>query len=207
MRVSRTLPGTHGTKFALLHLLLQGSATVDSLATSAGIHPTVVRRHLTDLAGAGFVMTGPLRGTRGRPRMAYSLTTEGREVFYARYDVVLDCLTRGSVRRSGLPRTRTLFEEAAKTLAGDLGFPLPMDSVVQALQSVGFQPELRKERGQRLVISHNCPVFQQAKKHPDLLCQTFHSRLITEGQVDMQADLRQTMAKGATECIHVLTPR
>jgi predicted ArsR family transcriptional regulator len=205
LRVSRALLGIRETKVALLHLLLQGDRTVDSLATSTGIHRTVVRRHMLDLLGAGLVTADPLRGARGRPKTNYSLTSGGREVFFARYDVVLDCLTRGSVRRSGLRRTRTLFEEAGRTLAADLGFPASLDSVVRALQEVGFQPEIRKENGRRLVISHNCPVFQQAKKNPDLLCQSFHTRLLTEAREGGKAELRQTMARGATECVHALT--
>lgn len=148
----------------------------------------------------------PLRGSRGRPRVTYSLTTEGRELFFARYDFVLDSVTRASVRRSGLGRARALFEEAAQICAGDLGFPVSIDAMVGALQEVGFQPELRREKGQRLVISHNCPVFRQARKSPELLCGAFHARLLTAAQDGWRASLRQTMASGAPECIHLLTP-
>jgi len=204
LRVSRTLPEMHGTKFALMQYLLHGGATVEALADSAGIHPSVARRHMTDLVGAGFVIAAPARGTRGRPRVTYSLTTGGRELFFARYDVVLDCLTRSSLRRSGVRPTRALYAEAAATLARDLGFPASVDSVVRALREVGFQPELRKGRGDQLVVSHNCPVFRQARKNPDLLCKAFHTRLITGAHPGWKAELRQTMATGATECIHLL---
>jgi predicted ArsR family transcriptional regulator len=196
----------HPTKFGMLHRLLDGDATVDSLATTAGVHPTVARRHMGDLLGAGLVMARSLRGSRGRPRTAYAITAQGRELFFARYDVVLDCLTRGSLGRSGLRRTRALFEEAALTLAGDLDFPSSPESVVRALRDIGFQPELRRERGRRVVISHNCPVLRQAQKNPDLMCETFHAGLLTEAFAGVTTSLRQTMARGAPECIHVLTP-
>jgi predicted ArsR family transcriptional regulator len=205
LRFPSVLPGAHGTKLTLLQLLLGGGATVESLAEAARIHRTVARRHLTDLLGAGWVAAMPLRGSRGRPRMTYSLTTEARELFYPRYGVILDCLTRASLRRTGAGRTRALFEEAAANCAGDLGFPASNGALAGALRAVGFQPDFRKERGKRLVVSHNCPIFGQAQKHPELLCEAFHSRLLTEAQDGWKATLRQTMARGATECIHVLT--
>jgi predicted ArsR family transcriptional regulator len=203
--LSRVLPGGHATKLTLLRLLIRGPATVDVLAQAAGIHRTAVRRHMMDLVGAGLIGTVPLRGSRGRPRVTYSLTTEGREFLFARYDVVLDCLTRASVERSGPLRTRVLFEEAARTWARDLGFPSSTDSVMHVLESAGFQPELRKERGQRVLVSHACPVPQLAQKNPVLLCEAFHGRLLSEALPGGRATLRQTMAQGASECVHVLT--
>ena len=204
---SGLLPGPQRTKSILLRRLLNGEATVDELAAVTEVDRTVARRHMANLLGAGLVTAHPLRGSRGRPKTLYAITTEGREVFFARYDVLLDCLTRASIRRSGPRQTRLLYGEAAKTLAKDLGFPASPGSVIQTLREVGFEPELRTERGRRLVISHNCPVLRQARKNPGLVCETFHSGLLNEALVGTHAQVQQTMAKGAAECIHLLSPK
>jgi predicted ArsR family transcriptional regulator len=187
--------------------LLNGEAAVDSLASSGGIHRTVARRHMRDLLAAGFVASRPARGSRGRPRTVYSITTLGREVFGARYDVLLDCLARGSLRQTGLRGARRLFTGAAKTLAEDLSLPGSPDFAMAALRNVGFQPELRAEGRRKLIISHQCPVFRQAQKTPDLLCRSFHSRLLNEAFQGMKVELVETMAKGSPRCVHALIPR
>jgi predicted ArsR family transcriptional regulator len=172
-----------------------------------GVDRTVVRRHMSDLVSAGLVTGRPERGGRGRPKTSYEITTPGREVFFARYDVLLDCLTRGLAAQIGTARTRTIFEEAAKNLGRDLGFPNSKERVVDSLREVGFQPEVRQERGDRIMVSRNCPVFQIAQKYPALLCEAFHASLLQEAFANTEVQLRQTMARGARHCVHVLASR
>ncbi|HEV2519980.1 MAG TPA: hypothetical protein VGX00_05090 [Thermoplasmata archaeon] len=204
LRLPNPLLGTHRTKLALLERLVRGEATVDGLATAAGIHRTVAQRHLTQLAASGLVGGHPVRGARGRPKTLYTITAKGREVFVARYDLLLDSLVRGAVRRIGIHKTRVLFKDAAATLAADLGFPRPIEAVVERLQEVGFQPVLRREANRQWLVSHNCPVFGLAERSPDILCRAFHSKLLDAAVPGMKANLLQTMAKGAPYCVHEL---
>ena len=203
--ISATLAGVQQTKLVLLRLLLRGSATADALAVAAGVHRTVVRRHMVDLLGSGLASARPMRGARGRPRTSYQITTAGREVFFARYDTLLDCLTRALVAQAGIGRTRPLFEQTAKNLAADLGFPGSKETVLQALREVGFEPELRQNHGKGMLISHNCPVLQLAQKYPALLCEAFHAFLLREAFPGVKVQLRQTMALDAPHCVHTLT--
>ncbi|MCI4348239.1 MAG: hypothetical protein L3J97_06450 [Thermoplasmata archaeon] len=204
---SGPLLGGRQTKLGLLRWLLDRNATVDELATNSEVDRTVARRHMADLLAAGLVTAHPLRGLRGRPKTRYAITAEGREVFFAGYDVLLDSVTRSSLRRSGPRQTRALFREAANTFAEDLGFPASSAAALQALQKIGFEPELRIERGRRLMISRNCPVLRQARKTPGLVCETFHSALLDRAFEGTRSTLRQTLATGAPECIHLLNPR
>ena len=195
---------TGATKRVLLRSLLARPQTAEDLSRSLRIDRTVARRHLNDLRGAGLVEDSLQRGGRGRPRVQYSITAEGREVFYAKYDVVLDSLTRGALHRYGPRLGRALYQEAARTLAADLGFPSSTAETMHALREVGFEPELRPERGRRLMVSHNCPVLRQARRAPKLLCEAFHEGLLDRGFRGVHAELVQTLATGAPECIHLL---
>jgi len=198
--------GQETTKKALLRRLFGKPSTAEELAQAMGIDPTVARRHLVDLRNAGFVTVDLERGSVGRPRARYALTVEGREVFFAKYDVVLDALTRGALRRNGPRHARSLYREAARTLGADLGYPRSTGETMRTLQEVGFEPELRTEQGRRLMVSHNCPVLRQARKTPPLLCEAFHGELLDRAFRGSHASLRQTMATGAPECIHLLAP-
>ena len=199
--------GTEGsTERAILQNLLRGPSTVEVLAHVVRVDPTVARRHLVNLHRAGLVSVEPQRGERGRPRARYVITVEGREVFYAKYDVVLDALTRGALHRSSTQSVRGLYQDAAGTLAADLRFPLPPPATLNTLRDIGFEPELRTEAGRRVMVSHNCPVLRQARRTPRLLCETFHGGLLERAFPGVRVGLQQTMATGAPQCVHVLTP-
>lgn len=198
-------PGLQPTKVALLRLLLDTEQGTADLARAAGLHPTVVRRHMRDLSAEQLVEVRPVRASAGRPRLVYRLSALGREVLFPRYGLLLECLTRGALGRDGMREARALFRTAAKTLGRDLGFPRPVERLLSPLREVGFQPELRRENGDYLVVSRNCPVFRLARNHPDLLCEAFHSTLLEAGVDRSAVELRQTMARGAPVCIHVVT--
>lgn len=199
--------GQPRTKLDLLRELFTQESTVEQLVEATGVDRTVVRRHMADLLSTGLVVAQPVRGSRGRPRLRYAITAEGREVFYARYDALLDVLTRAASRRFGARQAYLLFQEAAKSFAEDLHFPASRAATLLAFREFGFEPELRTERGRRLIISRNCPVLRQAQKSPRLVCQAFHAGLLDRAFVGSKARLRQTMATGAPECIHVMNVR
>ncbi len=202
--MSSTSPLLPRTKLAILRLLLRGDATTAELTSATGLHPTVVRRHLRELNLAGLTDSQPIATPRGRPLIRYRITLSGREVFYARYDVVLDILARTLASRERGPTAVEIFQEAGRNLARGSGAPKPIREVVEQFQEIGFEPELKRIGGRRVLLSHNCPILRVAKKYPELTCDAFHCTLLGEMLGTAPLPLRQAISRGAEYCVHEL---
>jgi predicted ArsR family transcriptional regulator len=189
-------------KVSLLRLLLKGESTAESLASRSQIHVSVTRRHLDELKARGLITTRSEREARGRPRIIYQLTIEGREIFYSKYGLLLEAILQSATQDRGLADTKKMMASAAETVAKQNGAPKKMDGTIQFLRETGFQPELRTEKNNQLVISKNCPVLRTATQFPELVCDTFHTVLL-ENMVGVHPiPLLQAISRGANECIH-----
>lgn len=193
------------TKAGLLRSLLRGPQVASELAERSGLHVTVVRRHMKDLIAAHLAETASQAGPRGRPSNVYSITQRGRESFHARYDVVLDQLTRSMRTALGDPAAAELFARAAKEFAAGAGGARSPKEVVALSQALGFEPELKRQGGDRLLLSYNCPILTVAREHPDLTCDTFHCTLLGELLGTSPRPLRQAISRGAPYCVHELS--
>lgn len=190
------------SKRTVLVQLVRGPATIATLARRLDLHSTVVRRHLDDLVRDGSVERAPRRAKgRGRPRYVYQLAVRGRDSIASRYDVVLRLLTQVVLSEEGREETKRLFRLTARSLAHSLGGPGPERWGLQCLAELGFHPELRAGGEVR---SWNCPILQLAKDHPELACETFHSEFLRELWGTRKVRLKQTIARGATVCLHEL---
>jgi predicted ArsR family transcriptional regulator len=168
------------------------------------MHVSVVRRHMEQLAAAGLIERRSQRAGRGRPHAVYTPTQEGRELFYARYDLLLESITRVLDNGAKGDAGRRTFTEAARVLAKELGAPKSLTATLPILHEVGFQPAVRRANGETLVASRNCPVLKVAKKHPTLICDTFHTQLLSELLGTPEVMIGPTISRGAPECIHFL---
>lgn len=192
------------SKAALLRLLLRGGATTAKLAAQTHLHPTVVRRHMNDLVRDGLVESIPLPAKRGRPSVSYRLKKDGRDLLYARYDVVLDSVARALRARQRPTSAGEVFDEAGRELSLRLGGPRTASEVVTLFQKIGFEPELTRKGGQPVLLSHNCPILEVAKEHPDLACDAFHCSLLGGLLGTSKRPLRQAISRGAEYCVHEL---
>ena len=191
-------------KLSLLRSLLREGLTVLELAAQQARHPTVVRRHLRELRLAGFVESSPIPASRGRPEERYRMTQAGREIFFARYDFLLNAVIRAAGRPTSRRDPVGLFNTTAKLVARELGPAKSMPELVRHLQEIGFEPELRSEGNSRLLLSHNCPVLKVAKEHPELTCDAFHCTMLGELLGTTPRPLRQAISRGAEYCVHEL---
>lgn len=192
------------SKGALLRLLLRGGASASLLASRSRLHPSVVRRHMNDLVHSGLVEATPVSARRGRPSVCYGLTPAGRELFYTRYDTVLESVARVLRSTRGSRSARKVFRDAGRTLANKLGGQRRSSEVVSLFQAIGFEPELTHHGGQRVILSHNCPILEVAKVHPELTCDAFHCTLLGELLGTSPPPLRQAISRGAPYCVHEL---
>ncbi|HEV2519373.1 MAG TPA: hypothetical protein VGX00_01965 [Thermoplasmata archaeon] len=172
------------------------------MTEATGFHLTVVRRHMEQLVAAGLVQTRSERTGRGRPRLLYSPTREGRETLYAKYDLVLETITRVLSAKSSEDGGREAFAEGARLLARDAGGPKSINATLPLLEDLGFQPELRSENGTKILVSRNCPVLQVAERYPELICDVFHTVLAGSLVGATKVEIGPTISRGAPECIH-----
>jgi len=163
---------------------------------------SVVRRHLEDMVTDKLVdVSFRIKGS-GRPSKCYSITLEGRSRISAKYDLVLDLITMAMMENMGAEKTKAVFASAARILTENVGRRENMSSILPALSDLGFQPQLRKEGSEDLIISKNCPFAKLAMAHPELACDSLHTIFLREVLDRPRITLRQTIARGAMECIH-----
>ena len=62
----------------LQHLLKQGQATAQELATALDVSPQAIRRHIKDLEAEGVIVYQAVQEGMGRPQHVYQLSDKGR---------------------------------------------------------------------------------------------------------------------------------
>lgn len=191
------------TKQRILLLLLDGATTAEELASKLTMNLSVVRRHLEDLASQNLVESNFRRKGKGRPSKYYSISVEGRGMISSKYDLVGELLTMAIAKDEGKSKSKELYESAGRILAATTRELKDSDSLLAALSDFGFQPQLRKEGKSELIISKNCPILKLAKKYPELTCDAFHTAFLRGALNKPEIVLRQAIARGAAECIHL----
>ncbi len=190
------------TKYSILLLLLGGGTTSEYLASQLGMNLSVIRRHLEDMIADKLVSSTFKSTGRGRPSKYYSITLEGRSRISAKYDLVLDLLMMAMMKNMGAEKTKATFASAARMLTENVGRRENIDSLLPVLSDLGFQPQLRREGSKDLIISKNCPFAKLATNYPELTCDTLHTVFLREVLDRPRIVLRQTIARGAMECVH-----
>ncbi|MEY4348555.1 MAG: hypothetical protein RIS43_974 [Actinomycetota bacterium] len=163
-------------------LLLQGGpATAVSLASTLGMTPTAIRKHLDQLEEAGYVSSherapfGPTengpRG-RGRPARVFAITTAGREFFEQTYDSIAVNSVRFINEKLGTEGVRefanNFVAESLSDLADRKGSLTPQQ-LAQELADLGFSASLRPAPvGEAVQLcQHNCPISHVASEFPE----------------------------------------
>jgi predicted ArsR family transcriptional regulator len=190
------------TKQRILLLLLDGATTAEKLASKLKMNLSVIRRHLDDLELHNLVESTFKRMGRGRPSKYYSISTEGRGMIASRYDLVAELLTKAMDKDEGRAKSKEVYVSAGQILAATVGELKDPESLRVVLEEFGFQPQLKKEGNNELIVSKNCPFIKLAETHPELTCDAFHTAFLREVLKRPEVVLRQTIARGAAVCLH-----
>jgi predicted ArsR family transcriptional regulator len=182
----------------------QGARLVDELRTAPrgldatelagrlGVHPNTARWHLGILRDAGLVETkGVASGSRGRPRIVYSLrpgAVPGEQSEYRplatiltglvgeRSDAAAESARAGRAWGKYLVRRPPTFarvdDDAATAEVGSL------------LAAQGFAPEVEGEE----IHMHRCPFAEIAETHPEVVC-AVHEGLVAGALEELGSDL------------------
>ena len=162
-------------------ILSEGPRTATELASSLGLTPAGVRRHLDALLAEGLVEAREQRvyghRGRGRPAKVFALTDSGRSVFHHDYDALaVDALrfiaeTGGEQAVAAVARRR--FTDLAGRYAAALASADPAERsqlLAEALTADGYAAATRESEklpGEQL-CQHHCPVQNVAERFPQL---------------------------------------
>jgi predicted ArsR family transcriptional regulator len=158
---------------AIVGALRDAPAGLDTkeLAGEVGLHPNTVRWHLGLLERAGLVRAAPeLRRGRGRPSVAWRLTSEGAAADRDEYRLLATMLT-GVVagERDGEARAY----DAGLRWGRDMQAAEPGSSIVDLLDRQGFGATAC--RGS--IEMRRCPFAALAEDAPQVIC-TLHRGII-----------------------------
>lgn len=163
-------------------ILAEGPRTAAELASSLGLTPAGVRRHLDALLAEGLVEAREQRvyghRGRGRPAKVFALTDAGRAIFHHSYDALaVDALryleqTAGQEAVAAFARRR--FADLAERYRARVGSePDPAERarlLAEALTADGYAAASRESEklpGEQL-CQHHCPVQHVAEQFPQL---------------------------------------
>jgi predicted ArsR family transcriptional regulator len=162
-------------------ILSEGPRTATELASSLGLTPAGVRRHLDALLAEGLVEAREQRvygyRGRGRPAKVFALTDSGRAVFHHDYDALaLDALrfiaeSGGEEAVAAFARRRfTGLAERYRTVLAEADPAERSKLLAEALTADGYAAATRaseKLPGEQL-CQHHCPVQHVAEQFPQL---------------------------------------
>ncbi|MFZ5848055.1 MAG: helix-turn-helix transcriptional regulator [Actinomycetota bacterium] len=173
--------GLGPTRARVLALLQDAAEPMTAAAAGArlGLHVNSVRFHLDALTEDGLVTRRrEERSTPGRPKVLYAAATTAPPVAHRSYRLLAEILT--SFLADRLPDPGGSAEQAGEAWGRYLT-PAPepfrrprepeaLDSLVQALDRMGFDSHVVDEPGSlRLEISH-CPFLEVAAEHNEVVC-------------------------------------
>lgn len=161
----------------LKSLLLNQKRTVNELAESVGINPISVRHHVNKLEAEGLIQSEEERHGVGRPRLIYSLTRDGMELFPQRYlQLTLRLLEQ---LKSRLPEKvlGEIFREVAEGITEDqtknvdlekLDLRERLELLQEVLSAEGYMVSLEEDEESFYVIEASCPYHHVGEDYPEI---------------------------------------
>jgi len=188
----------------------EGPLSAAELASTLGISPAAVRRHLDALEAQGRIAghTAPYRSSRGRGRPAreFALTTAGRDRFPHAYDDLAVAALRHLARSGGAEAVTAFAEDQlsgleercaqAVTTAGPDRFARAQ-ALAGALSREGYAATASGLAGGGQLCQHHCPVAHVAAEFPQL-CEA--ETAVISRLVGTHVQRLATIARGDSVC-------
>lgn len=167
----------------LQHLLKQGQATAQELATDLDISPQAIRRHLKDLEAENLIIYQTVQVGMGRPQHVYQLSREGRDRYsnsdsYGKFTVsLLDTLAETVGQEQMKFILRKQWERKAllyRDRVGNGSLQERVTNLVELRKAEGFMAECHptettNEPNSRFILTeHNCAISSVAESFPSV---------------------------------------
>jgi len=201
----------------LAHLKRSGNGTVDGLASTLGLARMTVRQHLAALERDGLVESGEERRRTGRPRMVFSLSDRGQEMFPKRYDRLADLALQEVAfldaeeiaGRSPQEKKRLLLSKMAERVyvqharrVEGKSLPERVAAVAQILHEEGGFAEWHREGEAFEIVDYNCVYRRVADSHDDIC--DWHMELLAR-LLGQRVGCSQFQSQGAESCRFVVS--
>ncbi|MFO8036198.1 MAG: winged helix-turn-helix transcriptional regulator [Anaerolineales bacterium] len=161
----------------LKNLLLKQHCTINELAEAVGINPISVRHHVNKLEAEGLIISEEERHGVGRPRLVYSLTSEGMEHFPKRYldltlrilDQMEDNLSQKAVNDILKDVAVEMAEELTKNIdVNSLSMEERLQFLKDVMTSEGYTVKLMEKDDAYHLIEASCPYHHVGETHPEI---------------------------------------
>lgn len=148
---------------------------MNDLADAAGVSPVSVRHHLANLLAEGLIQSEEVRHGVGRPRLVFTLSDHGLDLFPSRYYHLTRRLLSEIKDHMPQGQVDTLLTGVAQAMAHGYAseleaLPLPqrLEKLVQLLSEEGFEADLQRQGDAVLIRELSCPYFRMGQQHPEV---------------------------------------
>ncbi|MDQ1391268.1 MAG: hypothetical protein QOF30_245 [Acidimicrobiaceae bacterium] len=203
-----TTPVQPATRRAiLLTIKRRGEARAEELASSLGITPSAIRQHLAALLGEGLVAIREQRGSAGRPKHVYSVTSKAEDLFPKSYgELTCELLEYagaegpGTVDRMFERRRQRRVAGAEVRLAGK-SFDERVEELAKILDEDGYLADtVRGDDGEWRIVEHNCAILEVAFRYGQACSSEIG--FLRDVMPDAQIDRVSHMASGEHHCAY-----
>ena len=192
----------------ILKLLLENKAglSIDEISHALSISRNAVQQHFVTLERDGYIQTGALKKTAGRPVRTFILTEAGVNYFPKQYAWFSELILADLKQEMGSEAFQQYLHKLGKSLSQTL---LPrfsgkqtdqrIDELLKIMDDLGFQANaaVNPESHELSIEACNCIYHDLAQKHQEI-CE-FDTALIST-LLDKDIDHVKCMAKGDHIC-------
>jgi DeoR family suf operon transcriptional repressor len=203
------MKGLHDNQQRILAHLLRNpeGASLEELSEHLGITKTAVKEHLIKIDGLGYLAYVDIRGSVGRPRRKYLLSSEGHESFPRQYSWLSNVLLELLAEDMGPDQIRKIMHSLAAKVAGSMKSRFAntknsaelLAEITKVLNELGYRSALKQSdlRKGAVIEAVNCVYHSVAKRHPQL-CQ-FDVQFLKNAS-GMDVKLESCIATGGSVC-------
>ncbi len=192
----------------ILKLLLENKAglSIDEIATALDISRNAVQQHFTVLEKDGYIRTGAVSKTAGRPVRRFVLTEAGINSFPKRYAWFSELILTDLKSELGSEAFQCYLHKMGSKLSQSL---LPqfegketderIEVLLKVMDGLGFNVRNMTDSGsnERTIEACNCIYHDLAQKHEEI-CE--FDRTLMSSLLDKDIDHVECMAKGGAVC-------
>ena len=192
----------------ILNILLEKKAglSIDEIATALNISRNAVQQHFTVLERDGYIQSGVLNKTAGRPVRSYVLTEAGINSFPKQYAWLSDLILTDLKNELGTDAFQRYLHKLGSNLSQSL---LPqfegkqtderIEALLKVMDGLGFNVRNMTDSGstEQTIEACNCIYHDLAQKHEEI-CE-FDKTLIST-LLDKEIEHVECMAKGGAVC-------
>ena len=192
----------------ILQLLLENKAglSIDEIAAALNISRNAVQQHFAVLERDGYIQTGVLNKTAGRPVRSFILTEAGINSFPKQYAWLSELMLTDLKNEMGSEAFQRYMHKLGNNLSQSFLSRFKgkqtgerIEELLKIMDELGFKTKNMTESGsnERTIEACNCIYHDLAQKHEEI-CE--FDKTLMSSLLDKDIELVECMAKGGAVC-------